>query len=294
MNSEFNKICRNCGSSVRAHYCSECGQEVEERRGPLPSLIREILADWFSVDSRLWRTLRAIVVPGRLTALHVDGKRAPYLRPFRLYLLSSLLLFSTLLTFKAPDASEVNIYVGGELIHEQEASEVNKQIQLVSDDSWFGRWLIARFPERLEHFRSLPPQDLLDSVFTVMRQVLPASLVLFVPFLAGALKLLYWRTQHLYVDHLIFSLHFQSALFLALSASWLITRILGLPLQIGFLIYALTGLSVLTFYLAMASRRFYGQRWHWVIAKTLVLVFVYLRLLGVALGPAILLALWRA
>ena len=89
--------CRNCGRTAGPRFCAHCGQEVEERRGPVLTVLREVLSDWLSLDSRLLRSLRALLVPGRLTGLHLDGKRAPYVRPFRLYLLASLVLFSTVL-----------------------------------------------------------------------------------------------------------------------------------------------------------------------------------------------------
>jgi len=51
------------------------------------------------------------------------------------------------------------------------------------------------------------------------------AIILFVPVLALALKLLYVRRQVLYVDHLIFGVHSQGALFLALAAVWVALRL---------------------------------------------------------------------
>jgi hypothetical protein len=58
-------------------------------------------------------------------------------------------------------------------------------------------------------------------------------------------------------DHLAFALHFQSALFFALSL-----------------------------------RRFYGQSWRWTAVKTLAILFVYAQLLGLAVDLSTLVGIW--
>ena len=62
---------------------------------------RQLAADWlggaFGLDARLWRTLKLLFLrPGQLTVEFLEGRRARYLPPFRLYLISSVLLFLTL------------------------------------------------------------------------------------------------------------------------------------------------------------------------------------------------------
>jgi hypothetical protein len=57
-------------------------------------LVRDAFGDLFELDSRLWRTLVPLVIrPGRLTHDYLQGRRARYMPPFRMYLVLSLLFF---------------------------------------------------------------------------------------------------------------------------------------------------------------------------------------------------------
>ena len=46
----------------------------------------------FSLDNRLFRTLAALAVPGRLTKYFLSGKQKPYFHPFRLFFFSGILM----------------------------------------------------------------------------------------------------------------------------------------------------------------------------------------------------------
>ncbi len=286
--------CRNCGQPAGPSFCGHCGQRLDDRRRSLWRVVGEFLDDWLSLEGRLPRSLRALARPGQLTRLHWEGKRAPYVRPSRLYLLASLALFSTVLTLEAPDAAQVNLYIGDELISEATAApESQRDLQILGADSVVGRQLIPGLADKFDRLREMPSQELLDYLFGALRRYLPAALILFVPFLAAGLKLLYLRTGTLYVDHLFFALHFQSALFLALAGCWLITWILRLGLGASLAAYVATGLLMMTVYLGMALSRVYRQSWRWTIAKTLLLTYIYSKLLGYSVGVVISAAIWQ-
>jgi hypothetical protein len=304
--------CDNCGHAAGPRFCPHCGQEVRSRRGPLVEAGREVLADLLSLDSRLLRSLEALARPGKLTELYLAGKRAPFLRPTRLYLLASLVVFSTVLSLATPDvSSNLDILIGGELISpgipaaEQEAIDpgqdaapnVGGSIQLLKNDTWLDRWLFDLNRTQIDQFKALPRQELLEVLFLGLRQMLPLTLILFVPFLALALKLLYIRkrgARHLYLDHLVFSLHYQAALFFALTASWLVSQPLGLGMIGSVLAYVLTGASMLFFYLPLALARAYRQARRWTFVKTFVLLFMYLQILSLAVTLSLLVAIRNA
>ena len=284
--------CRNCGQPAGPKYCGHCGQEIESG-GPLLAIAREFLADWLSLDGRLARTLALLVRPGRLTVRYLKGQRASYLRPFKLYLMASVLLFSSLLSLEAPDASEINLYLGGQLVTEAPAVQGRLNLTLFKPGSWFGHWIIGQLGDGLETMRQKPPQELLDALFAGLRRLLPSALILFVPFLALALKGLYLRSRALYVDHLVFALHVQSALFFALALTWLICRLIGSPLFVSFLAYMLVSLLILAVYVPMALRSVYRQRWAWTLLKALALLVIYGQLLKFVIGGVTLLAASR-
>ncbi|WP_340693892.1 DUF3667 domain-containing protein [Hyphomonas sp.] len=91
--------CANCGAIVTDRFCSTCGQLASDFHRPFWELISGSLADMFSLDGRLLRTLPMLMFrPGRMTRNYLDGKRARYVPPFRMFLLASLLFFLTVFT----------------------------------------------------------------------------------------------------------------------------------------------------------------------------------------------------
>jgi hypothetical protein len=86
--------CLNCGARLRGQYCGTCGQRSRSRLISLWELVSDAFGDLLEIDSRLWQTLIPLVIrPGRLTADYLQGKRARFMPPFRMYLVLSLLFF---------------------------------------------------------------------------------------------------------------------------------------------------------------------------------------------------------
>ena len=86
--------CLNCSEPLKANYCPECGQGAHSLRRPFWSLLGESVETLFSIDSRFARTVPDLIVrPGRMTRHYLDGQRARFLPPFRLYVLASLIFF---------------------------------------------------------------------------------------------------------------------------------------------------------------------------------------------------------
>ena len=89
--------CANCDAPLVGPYCAQCGQRAAERIVPLHEMTREWVEDLFEFDIRIFRTLPTFFFkPGRLTDEYVRGRRVRYVRPLRLYLVSSFILFSLL------------------------------------------------------------------------------------------------------------------------------------------------------------------------------------------------------
>ena len=91
---EASPNCLNCGARLRGQYCGTCGQRSRSRLISLWELISDAFGDLFELDSRLWQTLVPLLIrPGRLTHDYLQGRRARYMPPFRMYLVLSLLFF---------------------------------------------------------------------------------------------------------------------------------------------------------------------------------------------------------
>ncbi len=86
--------CLNCGTRLRGQYCGNCGQRARNRLISLWQLLSEAFGDLLEFDSRLWRTLIPLLIrPGRLTRDYLEGRRARYMPPFRMYLVLSVIFF---------------------------------------------------------------------------------------------------------------------------------------------------------------------------------------------------------
>ena len=86
--------CLNCGADLLGQYCARCGQRASSRLISLWELVRDAFGDLLDIDSRLWLTLRPLLLsPGRLTLDYLQGRRARYMPPFRMYLVLSVVFF---------------------------------------------------------------------------------------------------------------------------------------------------------------------------------------------------------
>ena len=91
--------CENCGTVVPDRFCSACGQLASSFHRPVWELVTESLADMFALDGRLLRSLPTLMFrPGRMTRNYLDGQRARYVPPFRMFLLASVIFFLTIFT----------------------------------------------------------------------------------------------------------------------------------------------------------------------------------------------------
>ena len=87
-------VCRNCGASLAGDFCHACGQSAQSLRQPFWALFGEGIETLFALDGRIARTLPSLLLrPGRITRAYLDGQRARFIPPFRLYVVASLLFF---------------------------------------------------------------------------------------------------------------------------------------------------------------------------------------------------------
>ena len=84
------KNCLNCGETVVGKFCHHCGQENVEVKESFGHLIMHFFQDLTHFDGKLWKTLKLLLFkPAKLTQLYMDGQRANYIHPIRMYLFIS-------------------------------------------------------------------------------------------------------------------------------------------------------------------------------------------------------------
>jgi len=99
------------------------------------------------------------------------------------------------------------------------------------------------------------------------------ALFLMMPFLAAFLKIMYVRRRFYYVEHLVFSFHFHTFLFLLFSVITLaVPYSTSALIPIGFLIAFV--------YLFLSMKRIYKQRWFKTLIKIFIIGFFYTFLLS--------------
>jgi hypothetical protein len=86
--------CPNCSRPMLGPYCAVCGQPLNTHRRSLGNLLRELVKDIASFDSRILRTGKALLAePGELPRAFREGRTQRYVPSVRLYLFVSLLFF---------------------------------------------------------------------------------------------------------------------------------------------------------------------------------------------------------
>src|SRR5204863_410628 len=80
---------------LQGRFCHACGQKAAASDVSLHELLHEGLEEFAHVDGKAARTLKLLVTkPGALTKEFLEGRRARYISPLRLYLTCSLLFFA--------------------------------------------------------------------------------------------------------------------------------------------------------------------------------------------------------
>ncbi len=121
--------CPNCGFEVGSHaFCAQCGQEQRDVIPTMRSLLGQFFDDFLSLDSKLARTLALLVRrPGELTKEYLRGRQTRYVRPLRLYLLSSLFFFLLLSVVGAPTIVHTSGNGNGSASIESEGSDAGAE-----------------------------------------------------------------------------------------------------------------------------------------------------------------------
>ena len=286
--------CLNCGAHLTGQYCGQCGQRAVGRFISIWQLLRDAFGDLFELDSRLWRTMIPLLNrPGLLTKDYLEGRRARYMPPFRMYLVLSILFFVVAFFNPRDDLAifyEPVVEPTVELVAEEELTAEEDQEE---DDSEFlsdcsigefdlgdaPEWIKRRMtPERLEavckRVQAIGETGLKKAVL----ENVPAALIILLPLMAFVLKLLYPLSRRYYVEHLLFFVHFHSFVFFILTLQILFTRLgewIGFA-ETMFSLIVIAATLYIPVYLFFAMRRVYGQGRALTVVKYVPLICAYM------------------
>ncbi|TSA09303.1 MAG: DUF3667 domain-containing protein, partial [Comamonadaceae bacterium] len=200
--------CLNCGSPIIGRFCSECGQEFVSDQQTLAQLVRGLRTQYLSREGQLWQTLvKLFFAPGALTAEYIAGRRVRYFRPWRLYLMASVIVFALVQFF--------GLNLGLRLYGEQGVHFLRSTRVTSADDSRSHGLGVAPVQVILDNlntsgvqrFRDLSAEDRFAFLRARRAQYVSYFVLFLVPALALTLGYFYRNRRRRYAEHLVFGLH---------------------------------------------------------------------------------------
>jgi len=281
--------CRNCGADAPWNYCPSCGQETAIALPSAFTFLREAAGRYVRFDGRMWRSLSALLFrPGFLTREYLAGRRRRYVRPARLFVALSIVLFAVLrfsagTAVIAGSAGDDPSHAGTVERSRGGASELGFRVDPdlnLSFDAGASAWF-APLRARVDAFNRLPRQAKADQVVAGMLRYAPYAAIGLLPFFALLLQVVYiggWRRHprrpRRYAAHLVFAAHNHAFVFLVATVIALVdSRLLGWTLAGWTLVYALA-----------SQHSVYGGSWRGVVLRAAVIALVYAVLFAVAIA----------
>jgi hypothetical protein len=278
--------CLNCSSALSGPFCSECGQRAVPPHPSLAQLVGEAFAELSGWDGKIADTMRLLVLrPGKLTVEFLEGKRAQFISPVRLYLWCSVLYF--LLAASAPHR---NVDVAVTLSGKNGAREniagaaTNKNLTDAERKEIAAKVETAPGPLRPVIRRMMKdPAALQADVFSSI----PKALFVLLPVFAGILAVFYRKRR--YAEHLFYALHLHAFAFAALTLTALTkyTHSVLTSTIVGVVVLVLW----LPFYTHRSLRRVYGGSFGATMIKEVGIGALYF---AATIPALVLLAMWVA
>ena len=98
------KICLNCNAALYGRYCHMCGQENLEPKESVWHLVNHFFEDITHFDGKFFSTVKYLITkPGFLSKEYMQGRRASYLNPIRMYVFTSAFFFVVLFSTTSAD-----------------------------------------------------------------------------------------------------------------------------------------------------------------------------------------------
>ncbi len=284
-----NHRCPNCYAVLTGPYCSSCGQSQKAPNRFFLTLVNEAFEDVFSFNSRTAKTLFGLLFkPGLLTTEYFAGRRARYIPPLRLYLITSILFFFSLGLQNTFNPNDGNIIYSGDRSEENQLeidAEINAEMDALAFDFLSpeqNEWLTDKVRTQINKgidLYSRNPGQIADQLLELIPQVMFFLLPLFALFM----KLIYLGSGRFYTEHLVLAVHNHSFLFLALLLLEALELLTGTSLEIVSE-PAITIINLwIPLYIYLSLRIFYGDTYLLTLSKYFLLVISYfsLFLLGI-------------
>jgi len=261
--------CLNCGADLGGPFCAACGQRSLPANPTVSELVRDAWQEMSGYDGRIVATFRGLMHPGQLTRDYLQGRRAKYLPPVRLYLTVSLVYF--LVAAAAPPVAArtsgevtgpggLRIGVsqsrnGRAMVTKEDRAEILKELD---SSPWFLRAMLKSLVEDPDGFRA--------RLFTIMPRVFFGMLPVFAAIVAWLYR------DRRFPAALVYALHIHAFAFLIFtfaeiakfSGSQIVAAVIGVSAAVVFAVYTHRSLQVV-----------FGGSWLQTLRKETAIGFAY-------------------
>jgi len=216
--------CPNCSKYIvpNTPYCNHCGQKTAlDDEFKLKTVIGNFFGNVFSVDSKVLKTLKVLLIPGRFYSDFVAGKRGCYMHPLRLFVFLNLFLFGLITTNNREDVKTNKTIFRGDLVWGQHTIDSaliqNKSIAellvMYPQGGFFDNFV---FKQMLHLYRD-------DKAYAkAVLDRLPWMLFLFIPIISFFSFLFERKKKAAYLKHFLFWTNIVSAFILVFAIDKLV------------------------------------------------------------------------
>ena len=257
--------CLNCGLAIDTNYCPNCGQHNVSHNHGLGQFLHEFLDEFLHLDSKIVRTLVPLFrKPGFLTQEWTAGKRIRYVTPLKLYVTLSAFCFLAMSfrgTLYGDQKSDIKLTVGPPKARKADFPAAESAVSNL-------------FKKKI----GTPSKENITAIRDQFIARLPTTNFILMPVVAGIFALLYVRRKRFYVEHLVFTLHYYSFIFMVIT----VTSLLPPHFLVSNILRGVALLWVLA-YLPIALVRNYQQGYLKTFFKLGIFGIIYTFVLALAL-----------
>ena len=266
---EYIVFCQNCGEelAIATKYCPFCGQKkIQKEDYTFKRLLKESIFDSLHIDAKLFNSIFPLLFrPGYLTKQWLAGKHVRYFKPFKMFLVISILYFLLasinehyLIKYGIPDQKRKGS-IGFSFSNMPDS--VNRPTnEVIAPDEMMD--FMDRQGEKFDKMGN-------ERITEYLVKNISKLIVLLIPVVALLLKIIYIRKKKLYYEHLIFTLHLHGFVFLFAVIIELIF------LTTGYFVDYWIVIPLILIYIFLALMKIYKQKFFMTLLSNILLLVAY-------------------
>jgi len=257
--------CKACGHLFTGKFCNNCGEKVYgDQDKNLKHLMEDAFHFFTHFDNKFLKTVKLVLLkPGYLSHQYSGGIRKPFFKPVSLFIIC-VILYLLFPFFKGLNMRYYTYETAGNTYAPFVAPVIKKKL---ANNTYSVEQLAERYDQASPKFAKL-------------------LILLYLPFTAFALQWLFFRRKKYYFDHFIMATEMNSFYILvgylivplfAYLIVWIWPSAVRLFEDGSSFYFVILGMYSMAF--AVALKRFYQEKWIWIIPKTILFLWIFLFLI---------------